>query len=253
MAATHALAELAKQDVPDSVSQGLRRPVLPLRPRVPDPQAVRFARAGLGGDAPWREAAMETGVARKPLDLDEYRDRLESLLGKTRERHARHHQQGAQRAEADRLPGGGEPADPARHAPWCAKRGWRSRSFSGRRDVIEEECRELDLDLGDTVVIDPEHDPRFEAYVQEYYRLRQRKGETLDGARIAMRNAERLRRDDGADGRRRRHDLRDRPAAARDDPSVRADRGAQAGARPGSAASTSCSPGTRCTSSPTPR
>ena len=49
MAAARALAELAKQDVPDVGLARLRRREVPLRPRLHHPQAARPARAALGG------------------------------------------------------------------------------------------------------------------------------------------------------------------------------------------------------------
>jgi malate dehydrogenase (oxaloacetate-decarboxylating)(NADP+) len=187
MAATRALAELAKQDVPDSVSKAygdqyfhFGREYLipkPFDSRVLVWEALAVARA-----------AMETGVAQKPLDLDEYRDQLESLLGKTRGvmRTIIHK---ARSAPKRIVYPEGENRRILRATAMVREEKMAHPILIGRREVIEQECRELDLDLGDTVIIDPEHDPRFDAYVQEYYRLRQRKGETLDGARIAMRSA----------------------------------------------------------------
>src|SRR5690348_11987526 len=84
LAATRALAALAKQDVPDSVchAYGVGRIHFgpdyiipkPFDPRVLVWEATAVARA-----------AMESGVARQTVDLDEYRERLERLLGKAHE------------------------------------------------------------------------------------------------------------------------------------------------------------------------
>ena len=49
LAAVKALAALAREDVPDAVLRGLRPRVAPLRPRLPDPQAVRLPRAAVSG------------------------------------------------------------------------------------------------------------------------------------------------------------------------------------------------------------
>jgi malate dehydrogenase (oxaloacetate-decarboxylating)(NADP+) len=78
VAATHALAALAKEDVPDSVCEAYGVKTLTFGPEyiVPkpfDPRAlVRVASAVA-------RAAMETGLARRPVDLTEYRGRLERL------------------------------------------------------------------------------------------------------------------------------------------------------------------------------
>ncbi len=84
LAATHALAELAKEDVPDSVchAYGVERirfgPEY-IIPKPFDPRVLVWEAAAVA------RAAMETGVAREPVDLVEYRERLERLLGKAHE------------------------------------------------------------------------------------------------------------------------------------------------------------------------
>ena len=84
LAATHALASLAKEDVPDSVCRayGVGRMKFgtdyiipkPFDPRVLVWEAIAVAKA-----------AMETGVAQNPVDLAEYREQLEKRLGKAHE------------------------------------------------------------------------------------------------------------------------------------------------------------------------
>ena len=78
VAATHALAALAKEDVPDSVCQAYGVHTLQFGPDfiVPkpfDPRALVWVASAVAS------AAMETGVARQPVDLSEYRARLEKL------------------------------------------------------------------------------------------------------------------------------------------------------------------------------
>ncbi len=57
----------------------------------------------------------------------------------------------------------------------------------GRPAVIQETFRELELDPTGIEIIDPTHDARSDAYVDELFRLRQRKGLTRDGARVTLR------------------------------------------------------------------
>ena len=57
----------------------------------------------------------------------------------------------------------------------------------GRQAEIEESFRNLDLELGNTQIIDPEKCEASARYAEEYYRLRQRTGQTMDGARLALR------------------------------------------------------------------
>jgi malate dehydrogenase (oxaloacetate-decarboxylating)(NADP+) len=81
VAATHALAALAKEHVPESVCQAYDVKTLQFGPGyiVPkpfDPRALVWVASAVAS------AAMETGVARQPVDLTEYRERLEQLGAK---------------------------------------------------------------------------------------------------------------------------------------------------------------------------
>ena len=84
LAATRALAALAKEDVPDSVCHAygvgrIRFGPDYIIPKPFDPRVLVWEASAVA------KAAMETGVARQTVDLDEYRDRLERLLGKAHE------------------------------------------------------------------------------------------------------------------------------------------------------------------------
>ena len=73
LAATHALAELAREDVPDSVRRAYGLERLEFGPEyiIPKPFDARVLMCEASAVA---KAAMETGVAQVPIDLDEYRD-----------------------------------------------------------------------------------------------------------------------------------------------------------------------------------
>src|SRR5438876_8969790 len=79
LAASRALAELAKQDVPEAVSQAygdqnFRFGRDYLIPKPFDQRVLWWVAPAVA------QAAMETGVARQTLDLDEYRERLQRQL-----------------------------------------------------------------------------------------------------------------------------------------------------------------------------
>src|SRR6185369_4596504 len=81
LAATRALAALAKEDVPDSVRRaydvehmGFGREYI-----IPKPFDARVLIWEASAVA---QAAMETGVAQTPVDLKQYREELEKRLGK---------------------------------------------------------------------------------------------------------------------------------------------------------------------------
>src|SRR5450755_2970895 len=84
LAATRALARLAKEDVPDSVCRayGVARLKFGpdyLIPKPFDPRVLVWESAAVA------QAAMETGVAQEPVNLGAYRDQLERHLGKAHE------------------------------------------------------------------------------------------------------------------------------------------------------------------------
>ncbi|MDZ7747193.1 MAG: NADP-dependent malic enzyme, partial [Halobacteriales archaeon] len=83
-AAAEALADLAKEDVPDAVVKAYGDEPLQFGPKylIPKPLDTRVL---FEVSAAVAEAAIESGVARVERDLDGYRDELEARLGKGRE------------------------------------------------------------------------------------------------------------------------------------------------------------------------
>ena len=85
LAASHALARLAKEDVPDSVIKAYGGERLKfgreyIIPKPLDPRVLLWEAPAVA------KAAMETGVARKPIDdLEAYRDALESRFGRSKQ------------------------------------------------------------------------------------------------------------------------------------------------------------------------
>ncbi|MEE8141612.1 MAG: NADP-dependent malic enzyme, partial [Planctomycetota bacterium] len=83
LAAVHALAKLAKEDVPGSVTEAYGKSSLYfgreyLIPKPFDPRALVEVSSAVA------EAAMKSGVARQKVKLKDYREHLENLLGRTR-------------------------------------------------------------------------------------------------------------------------------------------------------------------------
>src|SRR5260370_29876703 len=81
LAATHALAELAREEGPASVSRtyGLDRLEFGPEDIIPTPFDPRVL---LRESAAVAKAAMDSGVAQEPVDLHQYREELERRLGK---------------------------------------------------------------------------------------------------------------------------------------------------------------------------
>jgi malate dehydrogenase (oxaloacetate-decarboxylating)(NADP+) len=84
LAATRALAALAKEDVPDSVLRAYGVEHLEfgreyIIPKPFDPRVLIWEASAVA------QAAMDTGVAQQPVDIRQYREALERRLGKAYE------------------------------------------------------------------------------------------------------------------------------------------------------------------------
>ncbi|MCM2321896.1 MAG: NADP-dependent malic enzyme [Oligoflexia bacterium] len=186
MAAVQALARLAREDVPDSVSRayGGQRFSFGREYLIPKP----FDRRVLLWVAPAvAEAAMASGVARRPLDLSQYRDQLESLLGPTyvvmrgiKKRLVREPQERATIVLPE-----GENEKILRAAQLMREEGIAEPVLLGNEAKVGALIEELGLQeaLRGVSVLRPSTDPRSEDYARALHERRQRKGVTLELAR----------------------------------------------------------------------
>ena len=174
-AASQALSALAKEDVPDSVIRAYggesikfgREYIIPtpLDPRVLLWEAPAVA-----------EMAMKTGMARKMIDIDEYREQLAYRQGKGEQ--VRYFFQNKARSS-----GGtkrvafaeGEEQKIIRAAYQIQEEGIATPVLIGNTTVIENQLKTLGLDFKPEVV-DPQNFKNLEVYTKSYYELRQRKG-----------------------------------------------------------------------------
>jgi malate dehydrogenase (oxaloacetate-decarboxylating)(NADP+) len=186
MAAARALAELAKQDVPESVSRAYggekfrfgREYIIP---KPLDPRVLLYVAPAVA------KAAMDGGVARVKIDLDEYRERLKkmqsrshqvmgNILAKTKKKLAKivfaegNHPKILQAAQILREEAICEPI------------------LLGPVAQVKKAIADLRLDDLDGVqIIQPEESPDYERYVNRLWELRQRRGTTHEEARRKLR------------------------------------------------------------------
>jgi malate dehydrogenase (oxaloacetate-decarboxylating)(NADP+) len=185
IAASHALAKLAKQEVPDSVirAYGGKRIEFGKEYIIPkpfDPRVLIWEATAVA------KAAMETGVARMPIkDFEQYRDSLEARLGKSREimRFFIHKAQ----TEPKRIVfPEGEEEKILRAAQQILDEGVAKPILLGSRTLIRQRVADLGLDLTGAEIINPGKSPRFDEYVTAFYSNRQRKGLTRVDAEHQM-------------------------------------------------------------------
>ncbi len=185
LAASKALAELTKQDVPDSVLRAYGLDALKFGPDyiIPKPLDPRVM---LWESPAVAEAAMTTGVARKPIDLDAYCDQLTSRLGMGEQ--VRSFIMNSARAAMPKkriVFAEGEEVKILRAAAQIVEEDIGVPILVGREAVIREKLKTLGI-AHNFQVIEPQSFPRFEQYAQEYSRLRQRKGVNIYQARRRM-------------------------------------------------------------------
>jgi malate dehydrogenase (oxaloacetate-decarboxylating)(NADP+) len=180
-AASKALAALTKEDVPDSVLRAYGLDSLKfgrdyIIPKPLDPRVMLWESPAVA------EMAMKTGVARKTVDIDEYREQLAYRLGKGEQ--VRYFFQNKARSS-----GGtkriafaeGEEQKIIRAAQQVQDEGIGTPVLIGRASVIAEQLKTLGVDYKPEI-IDPSNFKRLDEYAKAYHELRKRKGVSMTDA-----------------------------------------------------------------------
>lgn len=179
LAAARSLAGLAKEDLPDSVLRAYDLEKLKFGPDyiIPKPFDPRV----LLWEAPAvAQAAMESGVARHRVELDDYREALALRLGHAER--VRYYIMNKARGDPKRVVfGEGEESKVIRAAVQLIDEGIAKPILLGRPDVVAEKLGQLGLNYKMDVV-NPETAVERESYGQAYYELRRRKGVTRERA-----------------------------------------------------------------------
>src|SRR5215467_6236558 len=176
LAATRALAALAKEDVPDSVRRAYdvehmefgREYIIP---KPFDPRVLIWEASAVA------QAAIETGVAQLPIDLAEYREQLERRLGKAHEfmRVMVHKAQIHPKRVV--FPEGDEDKI-LRACQILIDEKIAQPILLGDEAKIRRKMEELRLHLTGAEIIDPAKSPWKPQFTEEHFQLRQRKGMT---------------------------------------------------------------------------
>jgi malate dehydrogenase (oxaloacetate-decarboxylating)(NADP+) len=184
LAAARALAALAREDVPDSVLkaydlESLRFGTDYIIPKPFDPRVLLWVAPAVA------EAAIESGVARKPVEIGLYRNQLEARLGKGWE--LMRHIINKARSNPKRVVfGEGEAPKIIRAAASMEDQGIGKAILLGRESAIRQTIDDLGLAF-QPEVIDPQRSDSFDRYSQVLFELRHRKGITASRAHSQMR------------------------------------------------------------------
>ena len=185
LAATYALAQLAREDVPEAVRSAYAGESISFGRKylIPKPFDGRV----LFHVAPAvAKAAMDTGVARIQLDLNEYRERLRASLGPAREVMRWMTTRARQRPARVVIPEGHNERV-IRAAAQMVEEGVARPILLGRPSTVRDKAKALGVDLtGVDVIFAVDEDATRERYAEDLNRRRARKGLTLNEARQDM-------------------------------------------------------------------
>lgn len=189
MAAVHALANLAREAVPEQVNIAYGETRLNfgrdyIIPKPFDPRLISVVPPAVA------KAAMESGVARSPIqDWERYQEELLERMGNDNKitrllmSRAKMNPKRIVYAEADHL-------DVLKAAQIVHDEGIGLPILLGRKDVIRELMDEIDFHAEDVAIIDTksdEEEKRRKRYAQVFWKDRHRKGVTLYDAELLMR------------------------------------------------------------------
>ena len=188
LAAAQALANLAKEDVPEAVLQAYGLKTLRfgrdyLIPKPFDPRVLLWVAPAVA------QAAMASGVARTPIaDIDRYRESLERIMGPSREivRLVVHKAQA--KPEHRIVYPEGESELILRAARTVADQQIARPALIGRPAIVAEHAKALGIDLDDVDIVDINRPVDAEMYAAALYGSRSRKGMTPTRALELMRD-----------------------------------------------------------------
>ena len=186
-AATRALAELAKEPVPYTVIKAYRLQNLKygreyIIPKPFDPRVLLWVAPAVA------KAAMDTGVAQKHIDLEKYREELESRLGLTRKFMRVMINKAKAAPKRIVYPEGDFPAI-LKACEIILDEGMAHPILLGEEKTILARIEEMRVHLqGGIEIINPAASPKLQKYVEVFYEMRKRKGVTRRDAEEMMRH-----------------------------------------------------------------
>jgi malate dehydrogenase (oxaloacetate-decarboxylating)(NADP+) len=182
LAAVHALAQLAKEDVPDSVRRAYCNDEIKfgreyLLPKPFDPRVLLHMAPAVA------QAAMDSGVARKPiLDMTKYVEHLEALQGHSKEIMRTMINKAKAAPKRVVFPEGKEDKV-LRSVQVLLDEKIATPILIGDDKVIRKKAKTLNIDLRDTEIINPRKSEKLDTYTEILFTKRQRKGMTRYDAR----------------------------------------------------------------------
>jgi malate dehydrogenase (oxaloacetate-decarboxylating)(NADP+) len=185
VAAAHALADLTKEPVPYTVIKAYRSDRIEfgrdyIIPKPFDPRVLLWEASAVA------KAAIDSGVARINIDIEEYKEMLEARLGMSR-KVMRVMINKAKKEPKRIVYPEGEHVPILKACEIVLDEGMAHPILLGNKDIIQENIEEMKLNLDKGVeIIDPLTSDKYEKYAETFYELRHRKGITYQDALRTM-------------------------------------------------------------------
>jgi len=187
VAAAQAIAQLAKEEVPDDVlraygTKNLKFGPLYIIPKPFDTRVLYYVAPAVA------QAAIDTGVADKPINIDEYRDQLYRKLSPARRvlwnitAEARGSQRRIVYPEGDH-------DNIIRAARRVLDEQIALPTLLGVRELIEQKAEQVGVSLEGITIIDSRRSQELDRYAQGYFDLRCRKGVTTTTSLLDVRKS----------------------------------------------------------------
>ena len=182
LAAVKALADLTKQDVPDSVRKAYAGEDIQfgreyIIPKPFDPRVLLHVAPAVA------QAAMDSGVARRPIaDMQQYRESLEALQGRSKQVMRTLINKAKANPKRIVFPEGEEDKI-LRAAHILIQENIAIPILLGDEKEIRSRIKTLNLDLSNVEILDPMTCDKRGDYIDTMFEMRQRKGVTRAGAK----------------------------------------------------------------------
>lgn len=185
-AASYALAALAKEDVPESVKMAYGGAQLKfgreyIIPKPFDPRVLTWVAPAVA------KAAMETGVARTPIeDFDVYRTQLDIRMGRSLSIMSTITRKATHTEPKTLVYPEGNNLRIIKAAQLAQDQNIARPILVGKIDEIQKIAHDSGISIDGISIVNPNEFDKIDDYVEEFYRLRQRKGITKDTAYNTM-------------------------------------------------------------------
>lgn len=186
-AAAYTLAEIARQDVPESVKRAYDGEDISFGPDyiIPKPFDNRVL---INAASAVAKAAMETGVARKKLDIAEYRNTLLEHLDPSRDIMRKFHDLARRSPKKIVFPEGSHPMIMEAACDIVREGLGQPILLTKNKESLVQEMKTRGLPIKGIEFVEPKKAAYRGELKQAYYSLRQRKGITLSRSELDIRN-----------------------------------------------------------------